>query len=116
MKKKVTTVTPTDISELTDEALWCRTERHPWKWDRDSMADTGIEFDRIATCPLCGATRAKTISLVTFTVLRTHRTYPKGYLMHGTRLKAPQVYKEQLGRMAKSGKRAPAKKQVVVNE
>lgn len=107
--KKVIVPKP-DATEVTDESLWCRTERHPFGdgWLRDVMAETGVEFDRVSQCPKCGAERHKTISLVTFTVVRSHIKYPKGYLVKGGRLASHDVYKEQLSRMAKAG-RKPSK-------
>jgi len=88
--------TPTpDITALTDESLWCRTERHLWKWQNDWLDPDNPLFERTLNCERCGAIKTKTISLRTFLILRTSIKYPKNYLVHGGRLSMPEVYREQ---------------------
>lgn len=101
------------LAELTDEHLWCRSERHLWLWERDTqvVSEKGqvVSFVRISTCDRCGSTRDREISTVTFTVVKRHMNYADGYLVHGVgRVTSAMVYEEQWNRaqsMIKRGAR-----------
>jgi hypothetical protein len=89
-----------DPSTLSDDSLWCRTERHAWRWDAD-VPQKG-SFIRRRRCATCGATQERVISLRTFTVVqRRPPKYPVGYLLpRGSgRIAMPDVYREQYERM-----------------
>lgn len=94
-----------DLFQISDEALWCRTERHLWLWERDTPeageGGTMVAFVRLSTCERCGATREKTVSTVTWSVLRSKIRYPEDYLVSGERVKRAAVYQEQFERPAR---------------
>lgn len=97
-----------DLSGLSEEVLWCRTDRHWWKWQRDSVAQGDEEFDRVLVCARCGAEKTKTISLVSFTITKRHSPhYPEGYLIKGSgRIPISEVYREQYERRHRSRRQA----------
>jgi len=94
-----------DVTQISDEALWCRTERHLWLWERDTpVVDEGgrmIAFIRHSTCDRCTATREQEISMTTWSVVKGKIHYPKGYLVTGGRLARPDIYREQFERPAR---------------
>jgi hypothetical protein len=89
-----------DVSTVSDDALWCRTESHDWKWQRDVPHYDRHTFDRISTCERCGAGRVRIISTTSWTVIHRRIRYPKGYLVRGGRLTAADVFQEQFRRAA----------------
>lgn len=94
-----------DVTQISDEALWCRTERHLWLWERDTpVAGEGgkmVAFVRHSTCDRCGAVRNQEISTVSWSVARSKIAYPSDYLVKGGRLARPDIYREQFERPAR---------------
>lgn len=90
-----------DVTMLSDVSLWCRSERHLWMWERDTL--DGDTFDRHLMCDRCGLTKTKTISLRTWQVIKTRTgKYPAGYLATGGgRVQMPDVYRVQFQRAKK---------------
>lgn len=92
-----------DVTSLGDDVLWCRTERHQWAWQRDALVEDEDKqaqaFERTLLCRTCGSEKTKTISLTSFTVVRSRIRYSAGYLIKGSgRIDAPQVYRTQFER------------------
>jgi len=101
-EKKPVATTPADI---TDEALWCRTERHLWKWVKDEITvgtdAKPVEFRRHNECLRCKARKNRTISARTWTVQRSRIAYPDLYLIKGAgRHHSSEFYREQMARPA----------------
>lgn len=94
-----------DPRTLSDESLWCRTERHLWLWERDTpVTNTGgrmTAYMRLSTCERCGATRTRTIDTTDWTVSHSVIRYPPGYLSSGGRLARAAVFREQFERPAR---------------
>jgi hypothetical protein len=99
-RRRLAVVPALDLTALEDDFLWCRTERHWWKWQRDSLAEEEDAFDRTLACARCGAEKTKTISTTTFQITKHHSPrYPAGYLIKGSgRIPVSEVYREQYGR------------------
>ena len=96
---------PTNPAEISDEALWCRTERHLWKFERDRVTvgtdKRPVEFVRINVCLRCEARKERTVDTTTWTVQRSKITYPERYLITGAgRHHSSEFYREQFARPA----------------
>lgn len=88
-----------DVTTLDDSVLWCRTERHLWRWERDALIKDVEAFTRTLGCERCGAEKVKTISTRSFTVTSSRIRYPQGYLIKGSgRITASAVYRTQYAR------------------
>lgn len=92
-----------DINDMTNEALWCRSDHHAWnhKGDTDIVTKRGYvtEFRRNSVCARCGADRSQLFEVPSFRIKKAHIYYPEGYLHDGGRLYVADVRREQLVRM-----------------
>lgn len=94
------------VRNLTDEALWCRTEGHNFKWltDTTTVSPRGrlIEVERHLQCERCGVPAKRVIDAVTWTPGRRKISqYPTGYLIRGQgRVPKGAIYREQFERSA----------------
>jgi hypothetical protein len=104
--RQLTVVPEHDVTDLPDEALWCRTERHLWEWQRDAIVKGAEAFTRTLECSRCTAEKVKTISTRSFTVTASRIRYPKGYLIKGSgRIAVSAVYRTQYDRQRGMGSR-----------
>jgi hypothetical protein len=97
------------LEEMTEEALVCRGDNHPWK----RMGDTDItlrrnyliEFTRNWECLNCGATKWIAYAVPSLAPVRKGGTYPPGYLSSEGRIHKADVRREELSRMGYKIKR-----------
>lgn len=89
------------LDEMSETVLWCRLT-HDWVWKGDKVTTKRgfvIEFVRRQECQRCTAFKEQTISVPSFTVLKTRSNYPPGYLSNEGRLHRSDILREQFGRM-----------------
>lgn len=93
-----------NLSELSDESLWCRTEGHQFRWlnDETTVSPRGrlIEWVRRMQCAECGATAKRVIDARDFRPSpRKIDSYPDDYLLKGQgRVARAEVFREAFSR------------------
>lgn len=96
-----------DLSDLSEEAVWCRGEGHQFSWRNDIVTTDSkgvpIEYVREEECAECGVEAARKVDLVRRIVyprkIKT-TTYPDNYLIKGSgRISRSDVVWESIRRL-----------------
>lgn len=91
------------VTDMSTEALWCRTEGHEWRWmhDETTVSSTGqlVEVRRQSVCRRCAAPRVRVIDVTSWSYGPAKITrYPDNYLVRGGRVGRSEVFREQFSR------------------